>query len=163
MIKYALNHPWHFTNYQLAATSGFLQVLNVYFVEIAKVYIFLYSSTVEIVIERFVVLAIIGNIDGYFYNAVSEREAKDFISKRYNEREMCEDESIVIDGFDDEDVKNNQSDTMCFLPIQVTTSKQARFTELEANRLVLQKLVHGKCFHDREERDNLTRSLITSS
>ena len=92
MMKYALNHPWHFSSFELAVFCALLQSSMVYFFEAVKIYVLLNSHIVEDVLFRFIVLAIIGNIDDYFYHSISERSGKEFIREFWNEKEVCADD-----------------------------------------------------------------------
>ena len=123
-MKYALNHPWHFSSYWIAAMTGGAQVTIVLFFGVTSVIALVKSPNIEYVIIRFVGLAVIANIDDYFYNALAERESKEFISKYFNEVELCESDDFDRErDFDDEE-ENQNSELSChvFLPIQVTTS-----------------------------------------
>ena len=88
MMKYALNHPWHFFSYKLAFLTGFLQCTMVFYSEAIKICVLLLSPDINMVLIRFIELAIISEIDKYFFNAVSERNAKDFITQFMNEEDV---------------------------------------------------------------------------
>ena len=83
MMKYALNHPWHFNSYLLAVFCGWLEVTMIFFFEGVKFYSLLVSPSSYKVMQNFVALAIISQIDDYFYKAISDRSGKRFIKKEY--------------------------------------------------------------------------------
>ena len=144
-LKYALNHPWHFKNIWLTAFISCVQILIAYYFEVVKLIGFFMSNTLEQLLITFSVLAIIANIDGFLYKTILEKNSKEFIKEKYNERNACDlddepevgkEEEIeeMADLEDGEEKKrftelnklNDELEPMVLLPIQVTTSWQAR-------------------------------------
>ena len=121
MMKYALNHPWHFFSYKLAMFTTLLQTTMVFYFEAVKIYALLQSPDAETVIFRFVAMAIIIKMDDYFYYAISERNSKEFIQKFWNEEELCEKDEDEFDetciDFEVEGQYNQEAESMVFLPI----------------------------------------------
>lgn len=66
----------------------------VFYSEVIKIYVLLLSPDENTVLIRFIELAIISEIDNYFFNAVSERNTKDFITQFMNEEPVCDYETI---------------------------------------------------------------------
>ena len=94
----------------MAATTGCAQVVIVFYFGFATVISFFYAPNAGEVLIRFVFLAAIANVDNYFYDALAERESKDFIVRHYNEDELCvgedeheEEEEEEVEENEDED------------------------------------------------------------
>ena len=148
-LKYALNHPWHFKSLWLTCFISCLQIFVVFYFECVKFYVFYKSAKLWDLLQYFTVLAVIANIDDFLYRTIQEKNSKEFIREKYNERNACDpdegSEVIIDDDIEDEaerervaEVKrrNEQLEPMVLFPIQVTTSWQARHV-LNENKLTL--------------------------
>ena len=79
-MKYALNHPWKFNNYQVAWLCGFMQAFNVFVVESVNFAALLTNSTIIDIIMNFLALVVIAEFDEYFFSAVKNDELVDILT-----------------------------------------------------------------------------------
>ena len=111
-LKYTLNHPWHFKRLWLTAFISCVQILICYYFEAVKLYALFKSDELEHLLINFSVLTVIANIDGFLYKTILEKNSKEFIKEKYNERNACdpeddpeveEEEDIVVEEDEEED------------------------------------------------------------
>jgi len=69
-MKYALNHPYKFVSWQVAFTTGFLQVIMVLLVEGINFVVIQASASVLDVVMNFLALAVIADFDNLFYSSL---------------------------------------------------------------------------------------------
>ena len=64
------------------------------------------SSKLWDLLQYFTVLAVIANIDDFLYRTIQEKNSKEFIRDKYNERNACDPEEasevIIDDEIEDE-------------------------------------------------------------
>ena len=79
-MKYALNHPWKFNNYQIAWFCGFMQVCNVFIVEFVNFAALLTNFTIIDIIMNFLALVVIAEFDEYFFSALKNDPLLDIVT-----------------------------------------------------------------------------------
>jgi len=101
MIKYSVNHPWKFSNPQMAFATGFLQAISMIFISIINFAVISSSGSVLDIAKDFTALAIIADFDDIFAVGLGDELACD----------ICENADGVYDGL---------------LRIEITTSYNAK-------------------------------------
>lgn len=101
MIKYSVNHPWKFSNAQMAFATGFLQATSMFIISIINFAVISSSESVLDIAKDFTALAIIAEFDDIFAVGLGDEKAND----------ICENADGVYDGL---------------LRIEVTTSIHAK-------------------------------------
>jgi len=79
-MKYALNHPWRFSNWRLAFTAGLMQSSSVMLNEFVNILTILYSTNIMSVVMNFLALVVISDFDDMFYGALRNESWKEFLS-----------------------------------------------------------------------------------
>ena len=72
MMKYAQNHWWKFTYPGYAWLSGFLQVIAMYAIEIANIFVVMASPNIIEIVKDMMALVIISEFDDYFALATGD-------------------------------------------------------------------------------------------
>ena len=85
MIKYSVNHPWKFSNPQMAFLAGFLQVTSMVLISVINYVAILISPTILEIAKNFTALLIISEFDDIFGTGMRKEKAK----------EVCEDEDGI--------------------------------------------------------------------
>ena len=67
MMKYAMNHPWKFRNWQAGYYIGFMQMFVVISVEVVNMAILITNNTIVEILMNFLALVIITDFDDYFF------------------------------------------------------------------------------------------------
>ena len=70
MMKYAMNHPWKFTNWQRAFFIGFSQAFMIFAVEAVNMIVLLTNHTMLDTVMNFLALVIIADFDDYLFTVV---------------------------------------------------------------------------------------------
>ena len=71
-MKYAMNHPWKFFNWQRAYRIGLMQMLIVLSLEFVNLSFLLTNYTISDIIKDFLALLIISEFDDYFFLTVDK-------------------------------------------------------------------------------------------
>ena len=61
MMKYALNHPWKFKNWNVSFFAGLMQALQVVVVEIVNIVVILTNDAVLDIVMNFMALVVISD------------------------------------------------------------------------------------------------------
>lgn len=72
MMKYAMNHPWKFTNWGKSFRIGLYQMVIVVSVEITNMIILTTNNTIMDILMNFLALVIIADFDDYFFFTVKQ-------------------------------------------------------------------------------------------
>lgn len=78
-MKYAVNHPRTFQNYQVAFFGGLLQASMVILVELVNFVVIQASSSILDVVMNFLALAVIADFDDFFYSSLIHEKYKKVI------------------------------------------------------------------------------------
>lgn len=78
-MKFALNHPYRFTDYRVVWLSGFLQSSAIFIVEIVNFISILSSYSISGIVADFMALAVISEFDDAFYSALGVDQNKTII------------------------------------------------------------------------------------
>ena len=76
MMKYSVNHPWKFSNPQMAFTSGFLQVFSMALISVINYLVINQSTKVIDIAKDFTALMIIADFDDIFGGGMDQEKAK---------------------------------------------------------------------------------------
>jgi hypothetical protein len=86
MMKYASNHPYKFTHFEIAWFSGFLQTVSCLGVELANIGVICGASDTISIVFNFIALAIIAEFDNYVFSSMKNESFKVLTEKEFCER-----------------------------------------------------------------------------
>lgn len=66
-MKFALNHKWKFSSWQLAFLSGFTQFLITFFVTVINYFVIIFQNQILDIVKDFLAIKVISELDDYFF------------------------------------------------------------------------------------------------
>lgn len=85
-MKYCLNHPYNFKNYQIAWFAGFLQFASCINVEFASIGIICSADDTISIVFNFIALAIIAEFDNFVFDSLKNESFKMLCDREFAKR-----------------------------------------------------------------------------